>query len=73
MHRGINPYLSIIFRFFCLSKKNGLDRNRQCVNMNFFSEHDMEEHHFNLCEDCYQKIIAEFKLPVEVKNKLEVL
>lgn len=39
----------------------------------YFSEHDMEVHHFNLCEDCYQKIIAEFKLPVVVKNKMEVL
>lgn len=39
----------------------------------YFSERDMEVHHFILCEDCYNKIIAQFRIPVEVKNKLEVL
>lgn len=39
----------------------------------YFSHRDMEVHHFNLCEDCYDKLISEFKIPVEVKKKLEVL
>lgn len=39
----------------------------------YFSEKDMEVHHFNLCEECYNKLIAEFKIPVEVRKKLEVL
>lgn len=39
----------------------------------YFSERDMEVHQFNLCEDCYNKLIAQFKIPVEVKAKLEVL
>lgn len=39
----------------------------------YFSEMDTEVHHFNLCEECYGKMISEFKIPVEIKNKLEVL
>ncbi len=39
----------------------------------YFSKRDTEVHHFNLCEECYEKMIAGFKIPVEVKKKLEVL
>lgn len=39
----------------------------------YFSERDMEVHHFNLCEECYDKLISEFQIPVEVRKKLEVL
>lgn len=39
----------------------------------YFSKRDMEVHHFNLCEDCYDKLIADFQIPVEVKKKLEAL
>ena len=39
----------------------------------YFSGRDMEVHHFNLCEDCYNKMISQFKIPVEVGKKLEVL
>jgi hypothetical protein len=39
----------------------------------YFSERDMEVHHFNLCEECYDKLISEFQIPVEVRRKLEVL
>lgn len=39
----------------------------------YFSERDMEVHHFNLCEDCYNQLISQFKIPVEIKNKLEAL
>ena len=39
----------------------------------YFSDKDTEVHHFNLCEDCYDKMISEFKIPVEVRKKLEVL
>lgn len=39
----------------------------------FFSERDLEVHHFNLCEDCYNKLISEFKIPVEIRNKTEVM
>lgn len=39
----------------------------------YFSQKDMEVHHFNLCEECYNKFISAFKIPVEVRKKLEVL
>jgi hypothetical protein len=39
----------------------------------FFSEKDGEIHHFDLCEDCYDAIVAEFKNPVEVEDQLEYL
>lgn len=39
----------------------------------YFSNKDMEVHHFNLCEECYEQMISQFKIPVEVKKKLEVL
>lgn len=39
----------------------------------YFSKRDMEVHHFNLCEECYEKLVSNFKIPVEVKKKLEVL
>ena len=39
----------------------------------YFSDRDMEVHHFNLCEECYDKLISQFKIPVEIKKKIEVL
>ena len=39
----------------------------------YFSDWDTQMHQFNLCEPCYKKIISEFKIPVEVRKKLEVL
>ncbi len=39
----------------------------------YFSKRDMEVHHFNLCEECYDQITAQFKIPVKVNKKLEVL
>lgn len=39
----------------------------------YFSNKDTQVHHFNLCEECYDQLIANFKIPVEIKSKLEVL
>ncbi len=39
----------------------------------YFSERDMEVHHFNLCEECYDRLISGFQIPVDVRKKLEVL
>lgn len=39
----------------------------------YFSSRDTEVHHFNLCEECYDRIISEFIIPIEVRKKLEVL
>lgn len=39
----------------------------------FFSEKDGEVHHFDLCEDCYDAMIREFKIPVDIEEQLEYL
>jgi Fe2+ or Zn2+ uptake regulation protein len=39
----------------------------------YFSDRDMEVHHFNLCEDCYEELISKFLIPVEVRKKIEAL
>lgn len=39
----------------------------------FFSEKDGEVHHFDLCEDCYDDWINQFKLGVEIEEQTEFL
>jgi ribosomal-protein-alanine N-acetyltransferase len=39
----------------------------------YFSKRDMEVHQFNLCEECYETMISQFKIPVHIKKKLEAL
>lgn len=39
----------------------------------FFSEKDGEVHCFDLCEECYDTIIQDFKIPVVVKEQQEYL
>ena len=40
--------------------------------MGIFSDWDTQIHYFNLCEECYKKIISSFEIPVEIR-KTEVL
>ncbi len=39
----------------------------------YFSDWDTQIHRFNLCEKCYKEIISKFQIPVEVREKLEVM
>ena len=39
----------------------------------FFSEKDGEVHHFDLCEECYDSVLAEFAIPADVEEQLELL
>jgi ribosomal-protein-alanine N-acetyltransferase len=39
----------------------------------YFSQKDLQIHEFHLCEECYDKMIAGFKIPVEVIETTEVL
>lgn len=39
----------------------------------YFSKKDLEIHRFNLCEECYDRIISSFVIPVEVNVKNEVM
>ncbi len=35
----------------------------------YFSEKDLQVHQFNLCETCYDHLVQEFVLPMEVREK----
>lgn len=39
----------------------------------FFSKKDGQEHQFDLCEACYDKMIEKFQIPVEKKDVTELL
>lgn len=34
----------------------------------YFSEKDGEKHSFDLCESCYNKMLASFRIPVEIEE-----
>lgn len=42
-------------------------------NFGYFSSMDGERHQFDLCEDCYRKLIAQFAVPVEKEEIAELL
>ena len=33
----------------------------------YFSDKDNEVHHFDLCEQCYDELIATFQIPIEIE------
>ena len=39
----------------------------------YFSEKDLEIHQFDMCEQCYDKMIESFAIPVTIKKKREYL
>lgn len=39
----------------------------------FFSSRDLEVHRFTICESCYDQMIAQFKIPIDVIEKTEAL
>lgn len=39
----------------------------------YFSEKDGDIHSFNLCEECYDKITANFVIPVDKKENVELM
>lgn len=39
----------------------------------YFSEKDGQNHSFDMCEECYDKMIAKFKVPVEERTAKELL
>lgn len=39
----------------------------------YFSEKDGENHSFDLCEECYDELVNQFRLPVEVEERTELL
>lgn len=39
----------------------------------YFSKYDLELHKFNICEDCYDRFIKSFKIPIQIIHKKEAL
>ena len=39
----------------------------------YFSGKDMQIHSFCLCEECYDSVIAQFRIPVRKEERREVL
>ena len=39
----------------------------------YFSEKDGEVHHFDICEACYDEMISQFMIPVDVEEQTELL
>lgn len=39
----------------------------------YFSKRDGKIHHFDLCEDCYDRMIEQFSIPVEETETIELL
>ncbi|HWT26497.1 MAG TPA: hypothetical protein VN131_01025 [Mobilitalea sp.] len=82
MKRADNLNRNVEIPIYCnscgklLKVENGIlkeDAFEATKEWGYFSQKDMEVHQFNLCEECYEKIISEFKIPIIVKKKLEVL
>ena len=36
----------------------------------YFSDKDNEVHRFDLCEDCYDRMVSQFVIPVEKENEV---
>lgn len=39
----------------------------------YFSNKDLQNHYFYICEDCYDQMVEEFIIPVDIRDKKEVL
>ena len=56
--------------------ENGILKN-ECIHIThdfgFFGQRDGETHSFDLCEECYSRIIAKFRIPVEIQERKELL
>jgi Fe2+ or Zn2+ uptake regulation protein len=77
---GIKQGVKAVIRCNCCGKalkvENGIlkeDAFEATKEWGYFSKRDLEIHHFNLCEECYDRIISGFQIPVEVRNKTEAM
>lgn len=56
--------------------ENGILKD-ECIHIThdfgYFSKRDGETQAFDLCEECYMKIIAQFRIPVEHMERKELL
>ena len=43
------------------------------ADFGYFSKKDGQIHSFDLCEECYDKMIARFRIPVDCREETELL
>ena len=43
------------------------------VRWGYFSKKDGEYHSFELCEECYDRLTAQFKIPLTLRKQTELL
>lgn len=43
------------------------------VLWDYFSEKDGERHRFDLCEECYDELISQFRIPADIEEQTELL
>lgn len=39
-----------------------------CKRWGYFSERDNEVHSFDLCEKCYDELVATFQIPIDIRK-----
>lgn len=39
----------------------------------YFSGKDGEKHSFDLCEDCYDRMLGEFQIPADIEELVELI
>ena len=44
-----------------------------CAEWDYFSEKDGENHKFDICEECYDRLLAGFKYPAMISQRTELL
>lgn len=74
---GVNGQLEVVICNCCgkkLAVKNGIVREGvMMVNhaWDFFSEKDGAVHHWDMCEECYDQMTAQFCLEPDVEEQVE--
>ena len=43
------------------------------IDWGYFSAKDGERHTFCLCEECYDRMVSAFKIPVTIEEKTELI
>ena len=44
-----------------------------CAEWDYFSEKDGENHKFDICEECYDRLLEGFKYPAMISQRTELL
>ncbi len=60
----------------CLNVERGILKEgcfHGSSSFGYFSRRDGETHSFDLCEECYEEITAQFAVPVEVLPNVELI